>query len=108
MIGPPVAMPWMRLAPFVGLWLTPWVVSEWFRGFFKWFRGFLKMVSWADTARRHFSFVLQLPNHERGDVSSITEGPGIRLECLFWVQRRNIRCEQMTSVKPPKADSGRT
>src|SRR6266481_4215286 len=36
----------------------PLVVSEWFRGFFKWFRGFLKMVSWADTARRHFSFVL--------------------------------------------------
>src|SRR5258708_15179821 len=36
----------------------PLVVSERFRGFFKWFRGFLKMVSWADTARRHFSFVL--------------------------------------------------
>src|SRR5260370_12714564 len=51
MIGPPVAMPWMRLAPFVGLWLTPWLFQSGFVGSSKWFHG-------ADTARRRFSFVL--------------------------------------------------
>src|SRR5258705_5984113 len=58
MIGPPVAMPWMRLAPFVGLWLTPWLFQSGFVGSSSGFVGPSKWFHGADTARRHFSFLL--------------------------------------------------
>src|SRR5260370_39259654 len=49
MIGPPVAMPWMRLAPFVGLWLTPWLFQSGFVGSSSGFVGSSKWLHRADT-----------------------------------------------------------
>src|SRR5260370_36929187 len=49
MIGPPVAMPWTRLAPFVGLWLTPWLFQSGFVGSSSGFVGSSKWLHRADT-----------------------------------------------------------
>src|SRR5258705_11905700 len=77
MIGPSVAMPWMRLAPFVGLRLTPWLFQSGFVGSSSGFVGPSKWFHGADTARRHFSFLLvragslQLPARESGQSAHV-------------------------------------
>src|SRR6476620_8359997 len=48
MVGPPVAIPWMRLAPLVRLWLTGWLFQGGFVGSSSGFVGSSKWLHRAD------------------------------------------------------------